>query len=120
MKIKFIIEQGNIGTDATCVNVNGVIINNPIAVTRDFNIKEPLGFATVTLKDGKLYAEMEITEKKLLHLYPAIGFTSIEKEGIKITRLDLKMIGLSGLPNADESILSINEQLKQNETTGDN
>lgn len=115
-KIKIIVEKGNPEASGRVLMINGLIeIRKMYPVFEGYSFENPIAFSTLILEDGVIKAEMEIDVNKYGSLIPAISYKALEEGGIisdKITKFVIYGIHLSGSLNADESILSINEQLK--------
>lgn len=109
MKIKFIIEKGNIGSDKIIINPSILKFDNPIPLLLEW--KQLIGEAIISLENGILFAESDF-EMKYEGFYPAIGF-SIKQEKLIDSDIweikDAKLINVSLCqnPNCDKTILPI-------------
>ena len=109
-KIKFLVEKGALG-NSTRIDINSLEIKNPCMVTFNYDCSKILGTAHLSIKDGAVYAEMELRDE-LRDLYPAIG-VKVEKTNQSILKnAKVFELALCNKPNTDVSILKISDQLR--------
>lgn len=71
-------------------------LNKKYLVLKEFSNVFPLGYATISVDNGIMYAD--ITLKESFSGYPAVGYA------IRGTEKQLQTIGLCSIPNLDKSI----------------
>ena len=132
MKIKFIVELGNIdchGDKITNVSaetlillLDGVTIPQSVLITKDFNPFDVIGTGTVTMSNGALVCNAELNddiEVDVGNLYPAISYITEHSLNMASCRLINKCrlisVSLGSNPNADENIKTLKEQSNKNQ-----
>jgi hypothetical protein len=114
--VKFIVEAGQLGSDGSVILPSAFKgLKKDLPLTKDFKADQVLGHATVYEEGDILKANADIGDS-ILDLTPAIGFEVVqshEENGVRvIDEMKLQHVSLSDQPNADASIKSIREQLK--------
>lgn len=98
---------------------------NPIKVAHDFKPDALMGIANVTVKDGKMYADIEINlslaavkNLPINSLTPAIGYDGKKRgEDGSIPDGKLHWVALCTSNNVDPRIKTIGEQIAENQAT---
>lgn len=80
--------------------------NKNYIVLKNFDFRQILGFAKITLENGVMYADLRLNES--INGFPAIGFSRNNETGI--CRLDA--VGICDNCNLDQSINAV-EYVKQ-------
>lgn len=111
MKLNFIVATDQPDSQGDIINIDGVMIDNPIVVLKEFDHNQPLGKATVTKDGGKLRAEFEMKEDFLsgTGLSPSIGFQLIKSkkgpDGIReLQEIKLYCVGICANENVDPNV----------------
>jgi len=116
-----IIEKGNPGLhDGVIIDLNGTSFAKDIPVYLNFTGRPAIGFADLRLEDGVVKADIEVkdeycVEVVVTNLIPAVGIKVLEKDTSNdrvITKSEINQLSLSYMKNADESIKSLGEQIK--------
>ncbi len=111
-KVTVVIEKGNPGSDNMAINLKGMELpKRDIHISLFFDERRIIGLAKPFFDNGILKADMEFFKEEYDHLYPSIGYQSIDCscKSNKVSKSKLLTISL-GSQNADRSIKSIGEQ----------
>lgn len=77
----------------------------PVPVTYEFDGTKLMGWATLSSKDGQIWADITATsEQPLSGLYPAIGGVTLSMSGRVVCKCELREVGLSVKHNQDRRI----------------
>lgn len=115
MEIKtFIVENGKVDSNGDMLMIDGLKMpDKKVPLLYNFDNSRLITKIDVFKEDGVVKAKGEIPDE-YLNLYPALGFQVIEakanEHGKIITQAKLYCVGLSEMPNTDETIKRISDQ----------
>lgn len=107
--MKAIIENGNLGSDGSKVELSGLEIPKSVPILRDFDTQKRIGIATqIDIENGSLVATLD-SNQDIAGLFPAISFCAVVTEPLGegqqlIKQARLISVGVSTMPNVDPSI----------------
>lgn len=87
--------------------------HKPVPLTLNFDQEKKIGEAKLYEEEGKIVADLTIKHGSELKGWPAIAGIVREREGDVITKFDITSVGICSMPNQDESIEKISEQIKK-------
>lgn len=78
----------------------------PVPVNHEFDPKRLAGWATLSIKDGQVWADITAPEEnhQLHGLFPAIGGVVLLMSGRTVSKCELREVGLSMKHNQDPRI----------------
>lgn len=110
----FIVEEGRVDSNGNCLNLSGLRLPDaPVVVTREFDVSQPIGMATVYREKNAIMATM--CGGEAVDGYPAVGVQVLKSAGNThggrdILEARLMQVSISSQPNADLAIKRISEQ----------
>jgi hypothetical protein len=116
MKVRFVAEKGNKGSDDVEVVLEG-IKNLPkfILITAE-DFTTPVATGKAFIEGNELMIEADIREQEF-GLYPTIGFESIIEDAgngsVVVRESELHTVSLQPVPNNDPAIKTISEQITE-------